>query len=133
MKQPLKNPVFQRAWANIKSHSIAAAKPKTAIIVGDGVRYEIADFEATELHKHFKVDKQIMLADMPSETEHNMSALYEGNNEVLPLQKDREAINRKGYCVFAVRAVALWYKVRITWLWDTRILILQAKIAAGSY
>jgi len=68
-----------------------AAKPKTAIIVGDGVRYEIADYVATELQKHFKVDKQIMLADMPSETEHNMSALYVGNNEVLPIHKDREA------------------------------------------
>jgi len=69
---------------------LTGAKPKTAIIVGDGVRYEIADFVATELQKHFKVEKQIMLADMPSETEHNMSALYVGNNEVLPLQKDRE-------------------------------------------
>jgi hypothetical protein len=70
---------------------ISTARPKTAIIVGDGVRYEIADFVATELHKHFKVDKQIMLADMPSETEHNMSALYVGNNEVLFIHKEREA------------------------------------------
>ena len=31
-----------------------------------------------------------MLADIPSETEHNMSALYVGNNEVLKLHKDRE-------------------------------------------
>jgi hypothetical protein len=69
---------------------ISSAKSKIAIIVGDGVRYEIADFVATELLKHYKVDKQIMLADMPSETEHNMSALYVGNNEVLPVQKDRE-------------------------------------------
>ncbi|MBC7388094.1 MAG: PglZ domain-containing protein [Opitutaceae bacterium] len=68
----------------------SAAKPKTAVIVGDGVRYEIADFVATELQKHFKVDKQIMMADMPSETEHNMSALYVGNKNVLPLHKDRE-------------------------------------------
>ncbi len=70
---------------------ISAAKPKIAVIVGDGVRYEIADYVATELQKHFKVDKQIMLADMPSETEHNMSALYVGSNEVLPAHKDREA------------------------------------------
>jgi hypothetical protein len=70
---------------------ISGAKPKTAVIVGDGVRYEIADFVASELQKNFKVDKQIMLAGMPSETEHNMSALYVGNNEILPLQKDRES------------------------------------------
>jgi hypothetical protein len=68
-----------------------AAKPKTAVIVGDGVRYEIADFVASELQKHFKVDKQIMMADMPSETEHNMSALYAGKNKVIPVHKDREA------------------------------------------
>jgi hypothetical protein len=67
-----------------------SAKPKTAVIVGDGVRYEIADFVANELQKHFRVDKQVMMADMPSETEHNMSALYVGNNKVLPLHKDRE-------------------------------------------
>lgn len=70
---------------------LSTAKPKTAVIVGDGVRYEIAEYVASELQKHFKVDKQIMLADMPSETEHNMSALYVGGNEVIPLHKDREA------------------------------------------
>jgi hypothetical protein len=68
-----------------------AVSPKTAVIVGDGIRYEIADFVATELEKHFKVNKQVMLADMPSETEHNMSALYVGNSEVLSIQKEREA------------------------------------------
>lgn len=70
---------------------ITEAKPKTAVIVGDGVRYEIADFIASELQQNFKVDKQIMLAGMPSETEHNMSALYVVNNQIVPLQKDRES------------------------------------------
>lgn len=69
----------------------STAKTKTAVIVGDGVRYEIADYVATEIQKYFKVDKQVMMADMPSETEHNMSALYVGNNQVLPVHKDREA------------------------------------------
>jgi hypothetical protein len=69
---------------------ISEAKPRIAIIVGDGIRYEIADYVATNLQKHYKVDKQIMLADMPSETEHNMSALYVGNNEVLSKHRDRE-------------------------------------------
>ena len=66
------------------------AKPRIAVIVGDGVRYEIADYVAESLKKKFKVEKQIMLADMPSETEHNMSALYVGTGEVLPMHKDRE-------------------------------------------
>jgi hypothetical protein len=66
------------------------SKPKTAIIVGDGVRYEIADFVAKTLEKSFKVERNTMLADMPSETEHNMSAMYVGNDELLPIHKDRE-------------------------------------------
>ncbi|QQS30383.1 MAG: PglZ domain-containing protein [Sphingobacteriales bacterium] len=69
---------------------IAQAKPGTAIIVGDGVRYEIAAFIASQLQQKCKVSLDVMLADMPSETEHNMSALYVGNNEVIPLHKDRE-------------------------------------------
>jgi len=69
---------------------LANAKPGTAIIVGDGVRYEIAKHVADVLQKQVKVDKQIMLADMPSETEHNMSALYVGNKQVLGKKEDRE-------------------------------------------
>lgn len=66
------------------------AKPGIAVIVGDGVRYEIAAQIAHSLSKDFKVVKNTMLADMPSETEHNMSALYSGDNEVIPKHKDRE-------------------------------------------
>lgn len=66
------------------------AKPGIAVIVGDGIRYEIADFVAVSLENQFKVERERMLAAMPSETEHNMSALYAGNNEIYPLQKDRE-------------------------------------------
>lgn len=66
------------------------AKPGIAVIVGDGIRYEMADFIANTLEKNFKVKRNTMLADIPSETEHNMSALYVGNNEVLKLHKDRE-------------------------------------------
>lgn len=63
---------------------------KTAIIVGDGVRYEIAAHVAATLDKQCVVTKNIILADVPSETEHNMSALYVGNNQVIPIHKDRE-------------------------------------------
>lgn len=69
---------------------ITQAKPGTAIIVGDGVRYEIAAFIASQLQQKCKMTLDVMLADMPSETEHNMSALYVGNDEVLPVHKDRE-------------------------------------------
>ncbi|KAF5042817.1 hypothetical protein DSECCO2_508710 [anaerobic digester metagenome] len=70
---------------------LSTAKTKTAVIVGDGVRFEMADFIASELEKNFKVDRQIMLAEIPSETENNMSALYVGNKKIIPVHKDREA------------------------------------------
>lgn len=63
---------------------------KLAIIVGDGVRWEIADAVAASLDVRISVHKEVMLADLPSETEHNMSALYVGNNRVLKIQSDRE-------------------------------------------
>lgn len=69
---------------------IKQSKPGTAIIVGDGVRYEIASFIESQFDKKANVDMGIMLADMPSETEHNMSALYVGGNKIIPIHKDRE-------------------------------------------
>jgi hypothetical protein len=69
---------------------INQAKPGTAVIVGDGVRYEIAAFVTSQLEEKFDTTLDTMYADMPSETEHNMSALYVGNNKVLPIHKDRE-------------------------------------------
>lgn len=84
-------PQYKTTQQGFIPNLLSKSKSKTAIIVGDGVRYEIADFVASELQKHFNVDRQIMLADMPSETEHNMSALYVGNNEVLKIQGEREA------------------------------------------
>lgn len=66
------------------------AKPGIAVVVGDGIRYEIAETIAENLSKKLNIDKKLMLADLPTETEHNMSALFVGNKEVIPLHKDRE-------------------------------------------
>ncbi|MDM1526683.1 PglZ domain-containing protein [Myroides odoratimimus] len=63
---------------------------KLAVIVGDGVRWEIAEAVANAIDKTYEVQKQVMLADLPSETEHNMSALYVGDQQVLAKQSDRE-------------------------------------------
>lgn len=63
---------------------------KLAIIVGDGVRWEIADAVASKMDTGFEVQKKVMFADLPSETEHNMSALYVGNNRVMKIHNDRE-------------------------------------------
>ncbi|RZJ90414.1 MAG: hypothetical protein EOO20_08235 [Chryseobacterium sp.] len=69
---------------------IKGTKPGVAVIVGDGVRYEIAAHVSSQLMKKMQVQEGNMLADMPSETEHNMSALYVGGNKIIPLQKERE-------------------------------------------
>lgn len=69
---------------------LGQAKPGTAIIIGDGVRYEIAALVASHLKHKCKISPGTMLADMPSETEHNMSALYVGNDQLLPVHKERE-------------------------------------------
>jgi hypothetical protein len=69
---------------------IKGTKPGVAIIVGDGVRYEIAAYVSSQLTRKMQVQEDSILADMPSETEHNMSALYVGGNTIIPLQKDRE-------------------------------------------
>lgn len=73
------------------------AGPGTAVIVGDGVRYEISAFIASKLKasKDIEINQDILFADLPSETEHNMSALYVGEGQVLPIHKDREKLLRE--------------------------------------
>jgi len=71
------------------------AHPKTAVIVGDGVRYEIAAFVADELKKKYSIEQHVKMADMPSETMFNMSALYTDDNRLVPLHKERERLLRE--------------------------------------
>jgi hypothetical protein len=71
---------------------IKNSKPGIAIIVGDGVRFEIAQNIAKSFQKDIKIEANVMLADIPSETEHNMSELYVGDNKVIPIHKDREKL-----------------------------------------
>jgi hypothetical protein len=68
------------------------SSPGIAVIVGDGVRFEIAKNIVEHLRKDVKIDQHVMLADIPSETEHNMSALYVGDNKVIPVHKEREKL-----------------------------------------
>lgn len=63
---------------------------KIAIIVGDGVRYEVADSVASRLSGDIKTNKKFMYAGLPSETEHNMSALYTTGDVIIADKKDRE-------------------------------------------
>jgi hypothetical protein len=52
---------------------------KTAAIVGDGVAYEIAELVAAKVKGPVNLKKEAILADIPSETENNMSRIYMAN------------------------------------------------------
>lgn len=71
---------------------IKETQKKIAIIVGDGVRYEVADSVASRLSSDIKTDKNFMYAGLPSETEHNMSALYTTDGRIIADKKEREKI-----------------------------------------
>jgi hypothetical protein len=66
---------------------------KIAVIVGDGVAYEIAEqvaLKVKRLNGHSKLTRQSILAGCPSETENNMSHIYIANGEVEAVQNKRE-------------------------------------------
>lgn len=63
---------------------------KTAVIVGDGVAYEIACKVAAKVKRSFILKKNTILADIPSETANNMSRIYMDNGITEKTQSNRE-------------------------------------------
>lgn len=63
---------------------------KTAVIVGDGVAYEIAELVATKVKGSENLKKDAILADIPTETENNMSRIYMDNGVTEAVQSNRE-------------------------------------------
>lgn len=63
---------------------------KTAVIVGDGVAYEIAEQVAAKVKGGVNIEKNSILADIPSETENNMSRIYMANGVTEAVQRNRE-------------------------------------------
>lgn len=63
---------------------------KTAVVVGDGVAYEIAELVATKVKDSVNLKKDSILADIPSETENNMSRIYMANGDTEAIQGNRE-------------------------------------------
>ena len=63
---------------------------KTAVIVGDGVTYEIAELVAAKVKGIANLKKDSILADIPSETENNMSRIYIANGVAEAVQSNRE-------------------------------------------
>jgi len=62
---------------------------KTAVIVGDGVSFEISQSIAHKLNKHCKITNQTILCGLPSETEHNMSLIYSSETEIIKIHSQR--------------------------------------------
>jgi hypothetical protein len=67
-----------------------AGRMKTAVIVGDGVAYEIAELVAEKVKGSFDLTKDSILADVPSVTENNMSRIYLANGAAEAVQGNRE-------------------------------------------
>ncbi len=60
---------------------------KTAIVVGDGISYEISQNICNKLSA-YSISNQYILSGLPSETEHNMSLLYT-NGEIIKIHSQR--------------------------------------------
>lgn len=67
-----------------------SSNEKTAIIVGDGVSYELAELVAKKVKGSSSLTKNSILADIPSETENNMSRIYMSNGVTEAIQDKRE-------------------------------------------
>ena len=67
-----------------------AGRQKTAVIVGDGVAYEIAELVAAKVKEPVILRKKVIFADIPSETENNMSRIYMANGVTESIQDKRE-------------------------------------------
>jgi hypothetical protein len=63
---------------------------KTAVIVGDGISYEVACQIAPKINSNFTLIKNTILADIPSETENNMSRIFMANGTTEKKHKKRE-------------------------------------------
>jgi hypothetical protein len=69
---------------------LITSQKKCAVIVGDGISYDIARDVSEQIKSRYKVDNGYRLADLPSTTEHNMTRIYMGSTNVEPVQKKRE-------------------------------------------
>jgi hypothetical protein len=81
---------YQEHQTGILQKLIDENNSKTAVIVGDGVAYEIACQVASKVNRDFKCSQNVLMADIPSETENNMSRIYMANGVTEKVQSNRE-------------------------------------------
>ena len=63
---------------------------KIAVIVGDGVSYEVANQVSEQVNTKYSRVHDIILSDLPSETENNMSRIYMDSGDLEAVQSKRE-------------------------------------------
>jgi hypothetical protein len=81
---------YQENQTGVLQRIIDNNSVKTAIIVGDGIAFEVALEVDNSVDKRFKLTKDIVITDIPSETENNMSRIYMANGGIEKVQKSRE-------------------------------------------
>ena len=86
---------YQEQQTGILQKIIDENSVKTAVIVGDGVAYEMACLVAEKVNNGFKISKKTLLADIPSETANNMSRVYMANGVTEKVQGNREKYLRE--------------------------------------
>jgi hypothetical protein len=63
---------------------------KIAVVVGDGVSYELARKISERVSNTYKFTKDLLLTDIPSATKNNMSRIYMANGETEEIKTKRE-------------------------------------------
>jgi len=81
---------YQENQKGLLLDRIQAAQGKIAIVVGDGIAYEISQNVIAKVGDGIKVDNQFRCCGIPSETENNMSLLYRNDGIVEPVHSKRE-------------------------------------------
>jgi len=81
---------YKEEQTGILQRIIDSTDKKIAIIVGDGVAFEIAEQVALKVKDQYKLIKNSILADVPSETENNMSRIYLPNGTIEKVHNKRE-------------------------------------------
>jgi hypothetical protein len=81
---------YQEQQTGILQRIIDDNPVKIAVIVGDGVAYEMACQVAAKVKNGSKLTTATLLADIPSETENNMSRIYMANGVTEKVQSNRE-------------------------------------------
>jgi hypothetical protein len=81
---------YQEQQTGLLQRIIDENNQKTAVIVGDGISYEVACQISTKIDGNFTLTKNTILADIPSETENNMSRIYMANGDTEKTHSNRE-------------------------------------------